>query len=132
MKQLALFLVLAAPLAAQRDFLTAHEVDQIRLAQEPNERLKLYIHFARQRVDLLQQLFAKYNAGRSSMIHDTLDHYTKIIEAIDTVSGDALKRKLPLDEGIGAVANAEKEMLAILQKFDDDSAPDYKRYQFSL
>jgi len=128
----AFFLALAEPLAAQRDFLTAHEVDQIRIAQEPNERLKLYIHFARQRIDLLQQLFSKYTAGRSSMIHDTLDHYTKIIEAIDTVSDDALKRKLALDEGIGAVASAEKDMLAILQKFDDDGAPDYKRYQFSL
>jgi hypothetical protein len=36
MKTLICFLLLAAPAAAQRDFLTADEIDQIKEAQEPN------------------------------------------------------------------------------------------------
>src|ERR1044071_5758878 len=98
-----LCLALAAPVAAQRDFLTADEVDQVRLAQEPNARLKLYVFFARQRLDLLQQMFASQKPGRSSLIHDTLDEYTQIIEAIDTVTDDALQRKIAVDEGVAAV-----------------------------
>jgi hypothetical protein len=121
-----------APLAAQHDFLTADEVDQIRLAQEPNMRLKLYVQFARQRLDLMQQMFASQKPGRSALIHDTLDDYTQIIEAIDTVTDDALKRKLPVDEGVAAVAKAEKEMLPILKKFQESQPKDLSRYSLVL
>ena len=118
--------------AQQRDFLTADEADQIREAQEPNARLKLYIHFAQQRLDLLQQTLGQEKAGRSLLAHDLLEDYTRIIEAIDTVSDDALKRKAVLDEGMAAVAAAEKEMLTILTKIRDAKPKDIARYEFAL
>jgi hypothetical protein len=134
MKAHAIFLcfVLSLPAMAQRDFLTADEADQVRTAQEPNERLKLYVHFARQRLDLLKQMFASKKPGRSALIHDMLDDYSKIIEAIDTVTDDALKRKVEVDEGVAAVAQAEKEMLPILKKFEESRPSDFSRYEFSL
>lgn len=125
-------LALALPLAAERDFLTADEADQVREAQEPNMRLKLYVQFARQRVDLLQRQFASQKPGRSALIHDMLDDYSKLIEAIDTVTDDALERKLTVNEGVAAVAAAEKKMLPVLQKFQDSNPKDLVRYEFSL
>lgn len=130
---LAFFFVVlcAVPALAQRDFLTADEVDRLREVQAPDERLKMYVLFARQRVDLLGQLFAKEKTGRSILIHDTLDQYTKIIEAIDTVVDDALARKRPVTE-LPQVAKAERDLLAKLEKFAQIQAPDADRYRFSL
>lgn len=134
MRLLAASLLLAAamPLAAQRDFLTAEEVDLVREAQEPNARLKLYVKFAEDRLAMLKHLFATEKAGRSLRIHETLEDYTKIIEAIDTVSGDSLKRNLDIQLGVQAVAASEKKMLATLEALEQTPAKDRSRYEFAL
>lgn len=131
----ASLLLLSASLwgQARRDFLTADEVDQIRLtAQDPNARLTLYATFARLRVDLVKSALAEERAGRSGMVHDTLEDYTRVIEAIDTVTDDALKRNLVIDEGVAAVVKAEEEMLADLEKIQESQPKDLARYRFAL
>jgi len=132
MRALLVCLLLAAPLAAQRDFLTNDEIDKIRDAQEPNLRLKLYADFARERVDLVKSLLGKDKTGRSALIHDTLDEYTKILDAIDTVADDALARKLNVKAGLDAVASVEKQALPYLQKVQDSHPRDLERYDFLL
>ncbi|MGD0362031.1 MAG: hypothetical protein ABSC93_14245 [Bryobacteraceae bacterium] len=134
MKTLLICALLAAPVVAQqqRDYLTVDEGDQIREAQDPNERMALYIHFAKQRLSQVDHWLAKEKAGRSVLIHDALDDYANIIDAIDAVADDALQRKLNVKLGLSAVVTAESEMLERLQKIQDSRPKDMARYDFVL
>ncbi len=118
--------------AQDRDFLTPNEVQQIREAQDPNERLMLYSKFARQRIDLIEQYLSKDKPGRSVFIHNNLEDYTHIIEAIDSVSDDALRHKRDIDQGTLAVINAEHEIIDKLNKIQDSQPSDLDRYKFLL
>jgi hypothetical protein len=120
------------PAFAQREFLTNDEIDKIREAQEPNLRLKTYILFARQRIDQLQQQVAKDKKGRSLTIRQLLEDYAQIIDAIDTVSEDALKRKVDISQAVDAVAEAEKKFIPILQKIEESRPHDLDMYEIAL
>ena len=132
MKTLLCCLLLAAPVAAQHDFLSADEIDQIKEAQEPNLRLKLYADFAKLRLDLVRNLLGKEKPGRSILIHDTLDEYSKILDAIDTVADAASTRRTDISVGLAAVAAAEKAMLPMLKQIEESRPKDLERYEFAL
>jgi Fe2+ transport system protein B len=132
MRTLVCCLLLAVPVAAQRDFLTQAEIQRVRDAQDPSARLELYASFARERVDLVKNLLSKDKAGRSVMIHDALDDYAKILDAIDDTADDALSRKLDITVGMNVVANAEEQTLTTLRKFKTSQPKDLERYAFAL
>src|SRR5262249_10562501 len=55
-----------------------------------------------------------------------------IIGAIDTVTDDALRRKVEIKGGLASVADAEKAMLAKLEAIDKSKPKDIARYEFVL
>jgi hypothetical protein len=118
--------------AQDRDYLTPDEVQQVRDAQEPNARLLLYIKFARMRLEFVDHLLGNEKPGRSILVHDTLEDYTNIVEAIDTVADDALRRKVDIGVSMKTVADSEKEMVAALEKIAAKPPADFARYQFVL
>jgi hypothetical protein len=132
-------LVLVAPLLSTaqeyiggRDFLTEHEVDMIREAQEPNKRIETYLHFALLRLELIKQKLAVDTPGRSVDIHRNLREYSRIIEAIDTVVDDALVRELDIVKAIELITQQETTFLAALSKIEENPAEDHFRYEFVL
>ena len=116
----------------QRDFLTDHEVDVIREAQEPKLRITHYLHFARLRLELVRQQLAKEKPGRSATIHRNLDEYGRIVETIDVVIDDALAGEEEVSEVMGKIVEEEERFLASLRQFADDPADDHFRYEFVL
>jgi uncharacterized phage infection (PIP) family protein YhgE len=129
---LALCLLAAMPCAAQTDFLRADEIDQVREARDSSERLLVYVQFAKDRLALVEQLLAKEKAGRSTMVHTALSQYSEIIDAMDTVIDDAVRRKVSVEKGMAATTAAQKQMLAALEKVATSRPPDLERYKFSL
>jgi hypothetical protein len=122
----------AVPALAQKDFLTENEIEKVREAQVPSDRLKLYALFARQRLDQLQRLLEKEKKGRSLEVRELLEDYSSIIDAIDTVSDDALKRGVDITEGKNEVIGSEKRFLAQLQKIQERNPADLDLYEVSL
>ena len=117
---------------ARKEFLTDHEVDQIREAQEPNMRIALYLHFAKLRIELLRQYLAKQKAGRSAQIHRNLEEYGRIIETIDVVIDDALDMKRDITPAIAKLSAEEQVFLVALQAMADNPQEDHFRYEFVL
>ena len=122
----------AVCLAQDRDFLTPDEVEQIRDAQDPNDRLALYVHFAKMRIDMMENYLAKEKPGRSIFIHNTLEDYSHIIEAIDTVSDDALRRHKEIDKGCPVGFERGERVPRQTQQDSRRESEGLERYKFVL
>jgi len=129
---LMLPVLLAFPAFADHDFLSSTEVDQVREVQEPVARIKLYLLFAKQRLDQLQSTMAKNRAGRSGEVRQLLEDYTSILDAINEVSDDALHRKSDVTTAPTLIAESEKKFLALLEKVQASSPADLDAYNLEL
>ncbi len=134
----AAMFVLAGLLPAQdlrgfrEGFLTDHEADIIRVAQEPNDRILAYLHFAHLRLELVDQALASDDKARSTQIHKNLEQYGRIIETIDLVIDDAAIDRVDLGKSMAKLAEAEQEYLARLERIQAKSASDQWGYEFVL
>lgn len=115
-----------------KDFLTEFEADQIRLAQDPNERIPVYLQFARLRLALIDQLLAKEELGRGAKVHDNLSELGRIVEAVDMVIDDALLRDSDISKTTTPLVNAEREFLSRLTAIQEKDLDDLWRYEFVL
>jgi len=139
---IALFLLVALSAAQQqqrRDPLNPQEVDKIRdSAMEPEIRLKLYVEFARTRLDKLQQARADAKlsaAEKDRQTHDTLqdfsDIYDELQENVDTFADRGNDIRKPLKP----VIEADTEFGAKLRAFRSsivNSPEEAGKYEFLL
>src|SRR5579863_2974343 len=136
--RLAAGLLLLLPALAQtrRDPLNPLEQDQLRdAAQEPADRLKLYIQFSRARLSSLEQMRADpkvTDRGQQTRdrLQDFLDVYDELNDNIDTF----VERKADLRKPLKAIIDADTEFQAKLRalKNSADASKDEAKYDFLL
>lgn len=111
--------MLAAGQAHHRDPLTDAEVDKIRdAAQIPEIRLKLYIAFARARLEKVQQIHSDPKAtDRAQQTRDGLQEFLDVYDELNTNVDTYADRGTDLRKALKPVIEADTEFGAKLRAF---------------
>jgi hypothetical protein len=121
----------------RRDPLNDLEVDKLRdAAQEPEIRLKLYVEFARARLDKMQQAHADPKAENrdeqtKTALEDFIDIYDELQDNVDTFAD----RKEDLRKALKPVIEADTEFGSKLRAFKSsfaNSPPEAAKFDFLL
>lgn len=137
---LGLSVSLALPALAQRHAdLAPAEVDQLRdAALDADQRLKLYLKFARVRLATLEQVRTDPKiaaADRPAQIHDHLQDFLSLYDELDDNIDMYVDRKEDIRKPLKAIIEADSEFQAKLKAFQDAvqaSKDDTKPYEFVL
>ena len=134
-----LLLVVASALAQKqkRDPLNDLEIDKLRdTAQQPEERLKLYIGFARARLDKLQQVRSDPKAtDREKQMHDSLQDFLDIYDELNSNVDTFADRGSDLRKALKPVIEADTEFGSKLRAFKSETAGNREKaqqYEFLL
>ena len=136
---LGLGLLLVLPLCAQRrhDPLNQLEIDQLRDAMlDPDTRLKLYVKFARDRMNLLEQMRSDpKTTDRPRKTHDMLQDFLAVYDELNDNVDMYVGRKDDIRKPLKLIIEADTEFQAKLRALKDSAntdAADAKQYEFVL
>jgi hypothetical protein len=133
-----LFLSVAmAPAQRRRDPFTQPEIDQIRDASwEPQQRLSLYVSFARARLVAMEQMRGDPRTkDRPQQTHDRLDDFLLIYDELNDNIDTYVDRKDDIRRPLKLIIDADTEFEAKLRALKDAadvSAAEAKQYEFIL
>jgi len=136
---LILLFILVLPLCAQRkhDPLAPVEIDQLRDAMlDPDQRLKLYVSFSRDRINRLEQMRADPKAAdRAQQTHDMLADFLGVYDELNDNIDMYVGRKDDIRKPLKLIIDADTEFQAKLRALKDDAhtdAAESSQYEFLL
>ena len=128
----------ASPALAQtrdRDPLTDAEVDQMREAADyPNKRLELMVHFAKERIAMIEILRSDpASATRPKQIHDYLQDFITLLDETDDNIDMYASHHSDLRKGLKLLIEANSEWQLKLRQLKEQSpAEELQQYSFVL
>jgi hypothetical protein len=131
-------LLAAAPLARaaapqqQKDYLSAVEADKIRDAETVNDRIKLFLTFADDRLKKFQYELDHPSTNRhGDMLNSLLNAYVGCVDDAADLIQLGLEKQDNIRKGIDLMASRTKEFLAVLEKLSADG-PERELYKENL
>jgi hypothetical protein len=128
---------LAAAAQHQGDPLTTAEIDQLRdAALEPEQRLKLYVEFARARLVSLEQMRSDPKAtDRGRKTHGLLEDFLTIYDELNDNIDNFVARKDDLRKPLKLIIEGDTDFQAKLRALKDSASVksgETKDYEFML
>src|SRR6202043_1219207 len=128
-----------SPLSAQRrrDPLNALEIDQLRDAMlDPDERLKLYVRFSRDRMTKLEQMRSDpKTTDRARQTHDMLEDFLGVYDELNDNIDMYVGRKDDIRKPLKVIIEADTEFqskLRALKNAANNNAAEASQYEFLL
>lgn len=131
----AMVLSTANILCAQRpdkDYLSTIEADKIRDAETPNERIKLFLGFAEDRLKKFQyELEHPSSTKHTELLNYLMNSYIGCVDDAADIIQEGLEKQENIRQGIDLMATRVKEFLPILLKYQADG-PELELYKDNL
>ena len=131
------FLLVASPFARagaqqQKDYLSAVEADKIRDAETVNERIKLFLTFADDRLKKFQYELEHPSSNRhGDMLNSLLNAYVGCVDDAADLIQLGLEKQDNIRQGIDLMTSRTKEFLVVLEKLSTDG-PERELYKDNL
>jgi hypothetical protein len=107
--------------AQQKDYLSALEADKIRDAETSNERIKLFLTFADDRLKKFQYELEHPSANRhADMLNSLLNAYAGCVDDAADLVQLGIEKQENIRQGIDLMASRTKEFLAVLEKLSTE------------
>ena len=121
----------------QSDPLTTAEIDQLRdAALEPEQRLKLYVEFARARLVSLEQMRSDpKSTDRAHKTHTLLEDFLTIYDELNDNIDNFVARKDDLRKPMKLIIEGDTDFQAKLRALKDSASAkpgEAKEYEFTL
>ena len=118
--------------AQEKDYLSALEADKIRDAETSNERIRLFLSFAEDRLKKFQYEIEHPSSNRhGELLNALLNAYVGCVDdAADTLQL-GIEKQEDIRKGVELMASRTKEFLPILQKYSAN-APGLEIYKDNL
>jgi hypothetical protein len=134
---LPLFLLSLSGAQVREEPLNPKEIDELRdAAQQPAQRMKLFVEFARARLVSLEQVRADPKVkDRAQQTHDKLESFLAVYDELNDNIDTFLERREDLRKPLKMVIEADNEFQAKLRALEsarDSNASEAEHYQFLL